>query len=87
MTIPPRRTSEQLTSFVEAVLPPHVEMPRIDEWERKLLGNLSGSVRIYSEERVLLVRSAEWYRQLLHKLQFLRYFGTYFGTYTLCHEL
>ncbi len=30
---PPRRTSERLTSFVEAVLPPHVEMPRIYEWE------------------------------------------------------
>ena len=38
-------------------------MPHIDEWERKLLGNLAGSVQIYLEERVLLVRSAEWYRQ------------------------
>jgi hypothetical protein len=38
-------------------------MPRVDEWERKLLGNLAGSVRIDPDERVLLVRSFDWYHQ------------------------
>ena len=38
-------------------------MPRVDEWERKLLGNLAGSVRIDPDERVLLVRSFDWHRQ------------------------
>jgi hypothetical protein len=38
-------------------------MPRIDEWEQKLLGNLAGSVQINPDERVLLVRSFYWHRQ------------------------
>ena len=38
-------------------------MSRFDQWERKLLGNLAGRVRIDSDERDLLVRSAEWHRQ------------------------
>jgi hypothetical protein len=38
-------------------------MPRIDEWEQKLLGNLARSVQIDPNERVLLVRSFYWHRQ------------------------
>ncbi len=36
----------RLTSFVNAILPPHIEMPRIEDWEQKHLGNLSGMMRV-----------------------------------------
>ena len=35
-------------------------MPQSDEWERKLLRDLSGSVRIEPGERRLLANAAKW---------------------------
>ena len=52
---------------LEAILPPFsspiVEMPRSDEWERKLLRDLAGTVRIEPGERRLLANAAKWKRQ------------------------
>ncbi len=38
-------------------------MPRSDEWEQKLLGDLAGTVRIEPWERTLLARSFNWLRR------------------------
>jgi hypothetical protein len=45
---------------ISPLLPPHVEMPQIDEWEQKLLGDLAGTVHIEPWERTLLARSFSW---------------------------
>jgi hypothetical protein len=42
------------------VLPPHVEMPPIEDWEQKLLGNLAGTVQIDPAKWRLLACFFNW---------------------------
>jgi hypothetical protein len=53
-------------------------MPRVEEWERDLLGNLAGSVEILPDERVQMNALSSW---LIQKpMEWLSHYETRVGT-------